>query len=96
MRIPDRIEVAGANLQKTGKVKAGEEKVEGVSSKDQVTVSAAAKEIGRLQMEVSRMPEIRTDKVKEIKNAIDAGAYNVKGESVAGKILKEAIIDSTV
>lgn len=96
MRIPDRIEVAGTNLQRPEKIKAGEEKVGGVSSKDQVSVSSAAKEIGRLQMEVSKMPDIRTDKVNQIKNAIDSGTYNVKGESVAGKILKEAIIDSTV
>lgn len=96
MRIPDRIEAAGANVQRPEKVKAGKGKVEGAVSKDQVTVSPAAKEIGRLQVEVSKIPDVRTNRVDQLKNAIASGTYNVKGEAVAGKILKEAIIDSTV
>lgn len=97
MRITDRLDVAGANLQKPdrAKGKAGEDKAE-VLSKDQVTVSESAKEIGRLQLEVSKVPEIREGRVDEIKNAINAGTYNVKGEAVAGKLLKEAVIDSIV
>ncbi|MCL4536536.1 MAG: flagellar biosynthesis anti-sigma factor FlgM [Nitrospirae bacterium] len=97
MRITDKIEVVGSNLQKPdrAKEKAGERSEE-VLSKDQVTVSEKAKEIGRLQIEVSKLPEIRTDRVDEIKNAINAGTYNVKGEAVAGKLLEEAIIDSII
>lgn len=97
MRITDKIEVVGSNLQKPDKAKekAGERSEE-VLSKDQVTVSEKAKEIGRLQIEVSKLPEIRADRVDEIKNAINAGTYNVRGEAVAGKLLEEAIIDSIV
>ena len=97
MRITDRIEITGANLQKPDKTKAKPtgEKAD-VLSKDQVTVSDSAKEIGRLQVEVGKVPEIRDDRVNEVKNAINAGTYNVKGEAVAGKLLKEALIDSTV
>jgi negative regulator of flagellin synthesis FlgM len=98
MRITDKFEVPGTNVQKVErpKEKAGGEKAEEVLSKDQVTVSEKAKEIGRLQLEVSKIPEIRTDRVEEIKNAITAGTYDVKGEAVAGKMLKEAVIDSLV
>ena len=97
MRITDRVEIVGANLQKPDKTKGkgADEKVE-ILSKDQITVSESAKEIGRLQIEVSKVPEIRDDRVNEVKNAINAGTYNVKGEAVAGKLIKEAIIDSTV
>ncbi len=95
MRITDKIDVSGANLQKPDKVK-GKEGAEGVSSKDQVTVSETAKEIGRLQAEVSKVPEIRTDRVDEVKNAINSGTYNVKGEAIAGKLVKEAIVDSLI
>lgn len=97
MRITDRIEIVGANLQKADKTKgkAADEKPE-ILSKDQITVSESAKEIGRLQLEVSKVPEIRDDRVNEVKNAINAGTYNVEGKAVAGKLLKEAIIDSTV
>lgn len=97
MIISDRIEIVGANLQKPDKAKgkAADEKQE-ILSKDQITVSESAKEMGRLQLEVSKVPEIRDDRVNEVKNAINAGTYNVKGEAVAGKLLREAIIDSTV
>ena len=97
MKISDRYEIPGSNLQKpektTGKA---ERKTEEALSRDQVTVSDRAKEIGRLRVEVSKTPEIRADRVDEVKNAINAGAYNVKGEAVAGKLVKEAIIDSLI
>lgn len=97
MRIADNINVVAPNLQKPDRVteRAGERSEE-VLSKDQVTVSERAKEIGRLQVEVSKLPEIRTDRVEEIQNAINAGIYNVRGDAVAGKLLKEAIIDKIV
>lgn len=97
MRIADKLEIVGANLQKPDRPREkGGERSEEVLSKDQVTVSEKAKEIGRLQIEVSKLPEINADRVDEIKNAINAGTYDVKGEAVAGKLLKEAIIDSLV
>ncbi len=97
MRITDRIDISGSNLQKPDKVKEKSgEKSEEILTKDQVTVSEKAKEIGRLQAEVSKVPEVRTDRVDEVKNAINAGAYNVRGEAVAGKLVKEAIIDSLI
>lgn len=97
MRITDRVDITGSNVQKPDKVKEKSgEKPEEVSTKDQVTVSEKAKEIGRLQAEVSKIPEIRTDRVDEVKNAINAGTYNVKGEAVAGKLVKEAIIDALI
>lgn len=98
MRIPDKIEAAPViGLQGVSKVRErGLDKPEEVQNKDQVTVSEKAKEIGRLQQEAQKMPDVRADKVDEAKDKIKAGNYNVKGEAVAGKILKEAIIDSIV
>ena len=98
MIIGDRMEVNAVNFQKVekGKEKVSGERSDEVLFKDQVSVSEKAKEIGRLQLEVSKIPEIRSDRVDEIKNAMDAGAYNVKGEAVAGKFLQEAVIDSII
>jgi len=97
MRITDKIENI-ANIQNLDKVKGKEMKgkPEAVGAKDQVTVSERAKEIGRLQAEVNNIPDVRQQRIEEIKNAINAGTYNVKGEAVAGKILKEIVIDSIV
>lgn len=98
MRIPDNFEPKGVSQpsiertkDKTQGGKAGETK-----QNDQVTVSDTAKEIARLRGEASKLPEVRTEKVNDIKKAVDAGTYNVKGEAVAAKMLKEALIDSTV
>jgi len=91
---PIRIDGVAPNSQiapekSQGKVREAEE----VLTKDQVTVSEAAKNIARLMVEVSNIPEIRADKVEELKNAINSGTYEVKGSEIAGKIIKEALID---
>jgi len=98
MMIPERIEIVGPNIQALEKTRgrSGEERGEEVLSKDQVTVSERAKDIARLQTDVSNIPEIRSDRVQEVQNAINAGAYNIRGEAVAGKITREAIIDSFI
>jgi negative regulator of flagellin synthesis FlgM len=98
MIIPERIEIVGTNLQPPEKTRerSGGERGEEVLSKDQVTVSERAKDIARLQTEVSNVPEIRADRVQELQNAINTGTYNVRGEAVAGKFIREAIIDSFI
>lgn len=98
MRITDRFDVVGADVHRSDKQKerTGGERSEESLSKDQVTVSERAKQIGRLQIEVSSSPDIRADRVDAVRNAINEGTYNVKGEAVAGKILREAIIDSII
>ena len=99
MRITDNVEVGGVNFQKPDKTKdkASEGGIGEVASKDdQITLSGTAKEIGRLQAEVSKLPDVRTDRVDELKSAINSGTYNVKGDAVAGKLLKNAIIDKLI
>lgn len=100
MRINDKLNnVGGVQRPDVPREKAQVEKPEApeaAAKKDQVTVSDKAKEIAKLKAEVNDMPEIRADRVEEVKKAIDAGTYNVKGEAVAGKLIKEAIIDSIV
>ena len=90
-------------LQKSdkSKVKIGDEKTtrtagDATSQGDQVTLSEAAKEIGKLSAEAMKLPDVRTDKVEELKNAINSGTYNVKGDAVAGKILKDTIVEKLI
>ncbi len=99
MRITDKVDVGGVNFQKPEKTKDKAEEGkpgEVISKDDQVSLSGQAQEIGRLQTEVSKLPDIRTDRVEELKNAINSGTYNVKGEAVAGKLLKNAIVDKLI
>ncbi|MCS7214560.1 MAG: flagellar biosynthesis anti-sigma factor FlgM [Thermodesulfovibrio sp.] len=95
---PIRIDGIAPNTQISPEKSYGKapERSEEVLTKDQVTVSEAAKNISRLMIEVSNIPDIRTDKVEELKNAINSGTYEVRGSEVAGKIIKEALIDKLV
>jgi len=99
MTITDKVDVSGAGGVQLPEI--SKEKVKGVqnlgiSSEDQVSVSDQAKEIGKLKAAVNLLPDVRTDRVDTVKNAVNSGDYNVRGEAVAGKVLKEAIIDSTI
>jgi negative regulator of flagellin synthesis FlgM len=99
MQITDRADLGGVNFQKPEKTKdkAPEGKSgEIISKDDQITLSGPARDIGRLQMDVSKIPDVRTDRVEEVKNTINSGTYDVKGDAVAGKLLKDAIIDKTI
>jgi negative regulator of flagellin synthesis FlgM len=39
------------------------------------------------------VPEIREDKVVELKQKIEQGTYNIKGEKVAQKMLEDLLFD---
>ena len=101
MKITDKINVGGANLRKPEKVKGktGEKKsgeAAATSKPDQVSLSGAAKELIKLKEIVNSMPDVRVDKVEALKNSIASGSYNVKGNDVAGKLIKNSIVDSLI
>ena len=98
MIITDKVDIGGAGIQPPDRTKGQStgSQAGGINPQDKVLVSDQAKEIGRLQAEVSTIPDVRPDVVNDVKNAINNGTYNVNGEAVAGKVLKEALIDSTV
>lgn len=64
-------------------------KTDKANSKDEVAFSSEAKDFARITKLLSEVPDVRTDKVEEIKNSISSGSYNVKAEEVAGKILSQ-------
>lgn len=64
-------------------------KIDKTSSKDEVTLSSEAKDFTTITKLLSEVPDVRTDKVEEIKNRMNSGNYNVKAEEVAGKILSQ-------
>lgn len=64
-------------------------KLDRANNKDEVTFSSEAKDFARIAKLLSDVPDVRTDKVEEIKNRMSSGNYNVKAEEVAGKILSQ-------
>jgi negative regulator of flagellin synthesis FlgM len=59
------------------------------NSKDKISLSGRAKEINELKVIIEELPDIRTDRVDEVKRTIDAGNYNVDSLKVAEKVLEE-------
>lgn len=56
---------------------------------DKISLSGRAKEISELKSLIERLPEIRTDRVEELKKAVDTGSYNIDSMKVAERILQE-------
>lgn len=61
----------------------------GDTNKDKISLSGRAKEISELMGLIDKLPEIRMDKVEELKKSIDTGNYNFDSLKVAEKILEE-------
>ena len=64
-----------------------------VKPQEKVDLSTMAIEIQQAKVEVSKLPEVREEKVQEIKAQVEEGTYNVSGEQIANKMVGESIID---
>ena len=58
-----------------------------------VNLSSQSQEISRLKNEMSSVPDVRSDKVNELKNQVVNGTYKVDGNLVALNMIKESILD---
>ena len=58
-----------------------------VGKKDEVELSSVAKDFQSVHKVLSTTPDIREDKVNDIKERMQSGTYTVKAEEVAAKIL---------
>ncbi|MBI4682649.1 MAG: flagellar biosynthesis anti-sigma factor FlgM [Nitrospirae bacterium] len=56
---------------------------------DKISLSGKAMEIRELKDLIEQLPDIRKDKVEQIKKAVDAGNYNIDSLKVAERILEE-------
>ncbi len=60
---------------------------------DKVELSSRAQEIENLAAKAKAEPAVREEKVAALKESIENGTYNARGEIVAGSILKANILD---
>ena len=76
--------------------RAAESRPEGPSPahrKDQVSLSPRAREILNAQKALAAIPDVRAEKVEEIKARIADGTYRIDGEQIADKMIREALAD---
>ncbi|MBI4632654.1 MAG: flagellar biosynthesis anti-sigma factor FlgM [Deltaproteobacteria bacterium] len=60
---------------------------------EKVDLSTKARDIQQIKSALAKLPEIREEKVLDLKEAIEARTYNVSGEKIAGKMVGESLLD---
>ncbi|MCD6429752.1 MAG: flagellar biosynthesis anti-sigma factor FlgM [Deltaproteobacteria bacterium] len=85
--------------RKDGPSKKGESSAETASSGEQgdkVTISSRGNDLGRLAELSKNAPEIRSEKVAELKSALEDGSLKVDSRELAAKMFKEMTLESWV
>ncbi|MCX7991911.1 MAG: flagellar biosynthesis anti-sigma factor FlgM [Proteobacteria bacterium] len=87
----DGVEVTLSTTTKVGNVKNDQAKSAGVKkqSEDVIEISKDSKKIAELANAIKNMPEIRAQKVEELKKVIESGNYTVDPRKLAEKIISE-------
>jgi negative regulator of flagellin synthesis FlgM len=63
---------------------------------DTVVISDAAKRIQEVRTQLNEIPDVREDKVAQLKNEIENGTYQIDAEKIAGKMIREGLINDGV
>lgn len=60
---------------------------------EKIELSSDVKDFNQIKKAVDNIPDIREDKVQQIKKQINEGTYNVSGEKIAEKMVSESLLD---
>ena len=63
------------------------------SSEDRVLLSPMAKEIRMAKNQLQEIPDVRVEKVTDIKNQIAQGSYQVSSEKIARRLMGESLLN---
>lgn len=89
----DAIHSIGRNdVKRAGKSNTQPIETKSTVESDKVNISSVAAETGKLIEQVKQFPDIRQDRVDEVKGQISAGNFQPSGEEIADAILKEETI----
>lgn len=76
------------------KVSAEQQQQASTLESDNVTISKKSKDVSEMTLTLKSMPEVRADKIAELKERIANGTYNVSAKDVAAKIVNTALEDT--
>jgi len=90
-QIQQALQVYGSQGSKNqqGKIEQGEK----IRKVDEVSLSEQVQAVQIAATALAKLPEVREEKVAQLKQAVRSGNYNVKGEDIAEKMLGRALID---
>lgn len=66
---------------------------EGTLKNDKVVLSATAKIINEAKKNIDSLPDIREQKIAQIKAQIEEGSYRINEKMLASRMLKEALLN---
>jgi negative regulator of flagellin synthesis FlgM len=89
------IEAYVNQVQEKDKVDAAAEQKDQQQAKaDTVALSSAAKDIQEAQRKLDAIPDVREEKVAQIKEQIENGTYEMDAEKIADKMLKDVLLNN--
>ena len=75
------------------KVSANDKQNSSVVESDEVSISEKGKDVSEMTRTLKDMPDVRADKVADLKERIANGTYNISGKDIASKIINTALED---
>jgi negative regulator of flagellin synthesis FlgM len=66
------------------------EKVPTKIESDKVELSSKALDLKKIQMKTMSFPDVRPEKVEQIKTQLDSGTYNISPAKIAERLIEEA------
>ena len=89
-------EILKNKVDKVKDKKGGFKKEKTGDNVDIVDISKESEILYKAKKEIEKLPDIRTEKVEEIKNKLEKNEYKVDEGKIADKILEENLIDKLV
>jgi len=63
---------------------------------DTVVISDAAKRVQEARRQLDDIPDVREDKVSELRSQIQNGTYEIDADKIAGKMIKESLLNDAL
>ena len=60
---------------------------------DTVVISETAKRVQDAKARLDAVPDVRSDKVAELKNQIENGTYEIKPDKIADKMIRDSLLN---
>jgi negative regulator of flagellin synthesis FlgM len=84
-------------VQDTNKVGTPDNKPEKTAVKaDTVVLSDAAKRVQEARRQLDNIPDVREEKVSQLRSQIQNGTYEINADKIAGKMIKEGLLNDAL
>ena len=60
-----------------------------------IEISAKAQDIQKVKQAIEQVPDVRMDRVLQLKALVESGQYHVSGEEVADLMIRRTLADNT-